>query len=337
MRAFEVQNSFGLENLKLVDRPDPKPGVGEILVKMKSVSLNYRDFLMVTGKYNPKQKLPLVPLSDGAGEVIAIGEGVTRWKVGDRVMGTFSQNWLYGAPTRETLKSTLGGPLDGTLSELRVFPELGVVATPEHLNDFEASTLPCAGLTAYSALFPFGGIGPADTVVVLGTGGVSLFALQFAKILGARVILTSSDNDKLKRGKELGADEIINYREKENWDREVLKMTNMKGADLIIEVGGAGTLPKSIAATRPWGIVSLIGILAGGESSMSLLPVLMQGIRIQGVIVGNRQDFENMNRVVSSHKLKPVISDVFPFEKAPNAIQHLKDGKHFGKVCIDLN
>jgi NADPH:quinone reductase-like Zn-dependent oxidoreductase len=336
MKAFEIQDQFGLENLKLVDRPEPKPSAGEVLVRFKAVSLNYRDYLMVTGRYNPKQKLPLIPLSDGAGEIVAVGEGVTRWKVGDRVMGTFSQNWLYGAPSRETLKTTLGGPLDGTLCELRVFPELGVISIPEHLSYLEASTLPCAGLTAYSALFPFGGVGPSNTVVVLGTGGVSLFALQFAKLLGARVILTSSENEKLDKAKKLGADEIINYKEKENWEREVLKMTDMKGADLIIEVGGAGTLAKSIAATRPWGIVSLIGVLAGGESNLSLFPVLMQGIRIQGVIVGNRQDFENMNRVVSLHKLKPVISDVFPFEKAPQAIQHLKEGKHFGKVCIEI-
>lgn len=336
MRAFQIQNSFGLENLKLIELPDPKPKVGEILVKMKAVSLNYRDFLMVTGKYNPKQKLPLIPLSDGAGVVVAVGEGVTSWKVGDRVMGTFSQNWLYGPPTRNTLKTTLGGPLDGTLSEYRVFPEHGVVATPEHLTDLEASTLPCAGLTAYSALFPFGNIGPADTIVVLGTGGVSIFALQFAKILGARVIVTSSQDDKLERAKQLGADEVINYNEKPNWEKEVLKLTDMKGADLVIEVGGAGTLPKSIACTRPWGIVSLIGVLAGGESNMSLFPVLMQGIRIQGVIVGNRQDFENMNKVVSAHKLKPVISEVFPFEKAIDAILHLKEGKHFGKVCIEI-
>jgi NADPH:quinone reductase-like Zn-dependent oxidoreductase len=337
VRAFAVEESFGLENLKITDRPDPKPGPGEVLVRMKAVSLNYRDFLMVTGKYNPKQKLPLIPLSDGAGEIQAVGEGVTRWKVGDRVMGIFAQSWLYGAPTRDTLKTTLGGPLDGTLSELRVFSELGVVATPDHLSHREAATLPCAGLTAYSALFPFGGIGPGDTVVVLGTGGVSLFSLQFAKLLGARVILTSSDDEKLSKGKDLGADEIINYRKKENWEREVLKMTSMKGADLIIEVGGAGTLPKSIAATRPWGTVSLIGVLAGGESTMSLFPVLMQGIRIQGVIVGNRQDFENMNRVVTAHKLKPVVSEVFPFEKARDALAHLRDGKHFGKVCIDIS
>ncbi len=336
MKAFQLQNSFGLENLKLVELPEPSPKAGEILVKMKAVSLNYRDFLMVSGKYNPKQKLPLIPLSDGAGEVVAIGEGVTTWKVGDRVMGAFSQGWLYGAPSRNTLKTTLGGPLDGTLCEYRIFPEYGVVATPEHLNDLEASTLPCAGLTAYSAIFPFGNIGPADTIVVLGTGGVSIFALQFAKILGARVIVTSSQNDKLERAKQLGADETINYNEKQNWEKEVLKLTNMKGADLVIEVGGAGTLSKSIACTRPWGIISLIGVLAGGESNLSLFPVLMQGIRIQGVIVGNRQDFENMNRVLSAHKMKPVVSQTFPFEKAVEAIQYLKDGKHFGKVCISI-
>ncbi len=337
MKSIQLKNNFGIENLEIVEQDIPKPKFGEVLVKMKAASLNYRDFLMVTGKYNPRQKLPLVPCSDGAGEIVEVGEGVTHWKVGNRVMGIFAQNWFAGAPEINTLKTTLGGPLDGTLSEYRVFPATSIVEVPDHLDYKEASTLPCAGLTAYSAIVPFGGLKPGDVVVVLGTGGVSIFALQFAKMMGCKVIVTSSSDEKLEKTKELGADYTINYRTKENWDREVRKITNMVGADLVIEVGGAGTLGKSISATKPWGTISLIGVLAGGDSNVSLFPVLMQGIRIQGVIVGSKLDFENMNKAVSAHQLKPVISDVFPFTESKQAIQHLKSGSHFGKVCIEIS
>ncbi|PJZ51861.1 zinc-dependent alcohol dehydrogenase family protein [Leptospira adleri] len=337
MKVYEIQNQFGLENLKIAERPDPTPSHGEVVVRMKAASLNYRDYLMAIGRYNPKQKLPLIPLSDGAGEIVQIGPGVTKWKVGDKVCANFAQTWLDGAPDVDMLRNTLGGPLDGTLCELRIFGEHGLVPMPENISFAEASTLPCAALTAYTAIVTHGNIQPGATVVVQGTGGVSIFALQFAKMMGAKVIATSSSDDKLKKVKELGADEVINYNEKTNWDREVRKMTNMKGADLIIEVGGAGTLQKSISSTKPWGTIALIGVLAGGESNnLSLFPILMQGIRVQGIIVGSRRNFEDMNKAISVNGIKPVVDEVYSFEETPKAYETLKAGKHFGKVCIEI-
>ncbi|PJZ69691.1 NAD(P)-dependent alcohol dehydrogenase [Leptospira perolatii] len=338
MKVFEIQNQFGLENLKTAERPDPKPGAGEVLVKVKACSLNYRDYLTVMGEYNPKQKLPLVPLSDGAGEVVEVGAGVTKIKKGDKVCGVFSQAWQDGEPEIDAIRTSLGGPLDGMMSQYRVFPENGVIAFPEHLSFAEASTLPCAALTAYNAVVTFGNLRPGNTVVVLGTGGVSLFALQFSKMLGCRVIVTSSSDEKLARAQALGADELINYSAKQNWEREIRKKTGMKGADLVIEVGGAGTLQKSINSTRPGGIVSLIGVLAGGgeAQNLSLFPILMQGIRIQGVIVGSKKDFEKMNQAISFHQTKPVVDKIFPFKSLPQAFEYLKAGKHFGKVVIEM-
>ncbi|EPG73439.1 alcohol dehydrogenase, catalytic domain, GroES-like family [Leptospira fainei serovar Hurstbridge str. BUT 6] len=337
MKVFEIQNQFGIENLTVNSRPDPKPGFGEVLIKVKACSLNYRDFLMIIGKYNPRQKLPLIPLSDGAGEVVEIGAGVTKIKVGDRVCGIFSQGWQAGEPELENLKESLGGPLDGLISEYRIFPETGVIPFPDHLSYAEASTLPCAGLTAYNAVVTFGGLEPGKTVVVLGTGGVSLFALQFAKMLGCKVIVTSSSDEKLERAKILGADDTINYNSKANWDREIRKKTAMKGADLVIEIGGAGTLQKSINSTRPGGTIALIGVVAGGgEATVSLFPVLMQGIRIQGVIVGSKSDFARMNQAISFHRSKPIVDKIFPFSEFPKALEYLRDGKHFGKVVIEM-
>ncbi|AYV56780.1 zinc-dependent alcohol dehydrogenase family protein [Leptospira kmetyi] len=337
MKVYEIQNQFGLENLKIADRPDPTPGHGEVLVRFRAASLNYRDYLMAIGKYNPKQKLPLIPLSDGAGEIAEVGPGVTKWKVGDKICANFAQTWLDGAPDHRMLKSTLGGPLDGTLCQYRIFPEEGIVPMPENLSFAEAATLPCAALTAYTAIVTHGNIQPGATIVVQGTGGVSIFALQFAKMMGCRVIATSSSDEKLEKCKALGADELINYNEKPNWEKEVRKITDMKGADLVIEVGGAGTLQKSISSTKPWGTIALIGVLAGGESNnLSLFPILMQGIRIQGIIVGSKRNFEDMNIAIGTNKIKPVVDETFSFEEAPKAFETLKSGKHFGKVCIEI-
>lgn len=279
----------------------------------------------------------MIPLSDGAGEVIQVGPGVTRWKIGDKVCANFAQTWFDGAPEKDMLKNTLGGPLDGTLCEYRIFREEGPVLMPENLSFAEASTLPCAALTAYTAIVTHGNIQPGATVVVQGTGGVSICALQFAKMMGCRVIATSSSEEKLAKVKELGADEVINYNEKTNWDREVRKITEMKGADLVIEVGGAGTLQKSISSTKPWGTIALIGVLAGGESNnLSLFPILMQGIRIQGIIVGSKRNFEDMNLAINTNKIKPVVDQVYSFEEVPKAFESLKAGKHFGKICIEI-
>ena len=336
MRAVEIRGGFGLENLALVERPDPLPGPGQVLVRLRAAALNYRDLLTAEGKYNPKQKLPLIPCSDGAGEVAAVGDGVTRVKPGDRVCTVFAQTWLAGRPTRERLRSTLGGPLDGTLAELAVFDQEGVVRTPEPLTDEEAATLPCAAVTAWSALVTEGGLTAGDSVLVQGTGGVSLFALQLAKILGARVIATSSSDEKLARVRDMGADETINYREVPAWGVRAKELTGGEGVDHVVEVGGAGTLQQSLLAVRFGGTISLIGNLAGTKSELLLTHVFMQKIRVQGILVGDRESFEAMNRAIALHRLRPVVDRVFPLEEAPAAFAHMAAGDHFGKIVIRI-
>jgi NADPH:quinone reductase-like Zn-dependent oxidoreductase len=336
VRALEIRGAFGLDNLALVERPDPRPGPGEILVRLRAASLNFRDLLTVEGKYNPKQKLPLVPCSDGAGEVVEVGAGVTRVRPGDRVATLFAQRWLAGRPTRERLRSTLGGPLDGTLAELAVLDQEGVVKTPEHLSDEEAATLPCAALTAWSALVTEGGVTAGDTVLVQGTGGVSLFALQLAKLLGARVVATSSRDEKLARVRAMGADETINYREVQAWGARARELTGGAGVDHVVEVGGAGTLQQSLQAVRFGGTISLIGNLAGTKTELLLTHVFMQKIRLNGILVGDRESFEAMNRAITQHRLRPVVDRVFPLEDSRAAFAHLAAGEHFGKIVIRL-
>jgi len=335
MRAWEIRQ-FGLDGLALSDRPDPVAGPGQILVRVRAASLNYRDWLMVQGKYNPRQKLPLIPCSDGAGEVIAVGSGVTKWKTGDRVMGCFSQGWIGGPPTRDKISRALGGPLDGMLTELAVFPEDGLTRTPAHLTDAEAATLPCAATTAWNALVEQGQIKAGDIVLVQGTGGVSLFALQFAKLAGARVIVTSSSDAKLERARALAADALINYKSEADWSKKARELTGGIGVDHIVEVGGAGTLAQSLKAVRVGGTVSIIGVLAGTASELNVIPILMQNLRLQGVIVGSKEVFENMNRAIAQNLLKPVVDRTFPFEEAPTAFEHLASGTHFGKVCVAM-
>ncbi len=338
MKAVVVENAFGLENLVLVERPEPDPGPGQVVIKVKAASLNYRDLLMVQGFYNPRQPLPLVPLSDGVGEVVAVGAGVARVKAGDRVAGAFAQGWISGRPSRAKLMDTsLGGPLDGMLREYALLSAEGVVHVPDHLSDEEAATLPCAGLTAWSALVRHGNIKPGDVVLVLGTGGVSIFALQFAKLLGATVIVTSSNNGKLERAKALGADHGVNYRENANWSKAVRELTGGEGVDHVIEVGGVGTLTQSMRAVRMGGTISLIGVLAGTETALNLTPLLMQDIRLQGVIVGHREAFEEMNRAIAAHGLKPVVDRVFPIEDSKTAFELMGSGGHFGKLCIRVS
>jgi NADPH:quinone reductase-like Zn-dependent oxidoreductase len=337
MKAHVLEESFGIENIFLRDRELQDPADHEIRIRMKAASLNFRDYLMVTGKYNPKLKLPMVPLSDGAGEVVATGKSVTRFKVGARVMPIFSQNWIGRRPMSDDLrKSTLGGPLDGTACEIMHVPEWAAVSIPDHLSYTEAATLPCAALTAWSALAVMNRVNPGDYVVVLGTGGVSIFALQFAKLMGCKVIATSSSGAKLERAQALGADYVINYREKPDWSKEVRKITAMRGADHIIEVGGAGTLEQSMRAVRMDGVISLIGILAGSSSNLNLLPVLMQNVRMQGILVGGREAFEDMLRAIEASKLRPVIDKTFEFEQLPQAIADLAGARHFGKIAITV-
>jgi NADPH:quinone reductase-like Zn-dependent oxidoreductase len=333
MRAAEIRGAFGLDHLIFVERPDPVPGPGQALVRLRAASLNYRDLLTVEGKYNPKQKLPLIPCSDGAGEVVAVGDGVTRVRPGDRVSAIFAQRWIAGEPTRERLRSTLGGPLDGTLAELAIFDQEGLVKIPEHLTDEEAATLPCAAVTAWTAL---NGITAGDTVLLQGTGGVSIFALQLANLRGARVIITSSSDEKLDRARELGAAEGINYRETPDWGAKVKELTGGTGVDLVVEVGGAGTLKQSLQAVRMGGTIALMGNLAGTTAEIPLPLIFMQNVRVQGILVGPRESFEALNRAIDFHGLHPVIDRVFPLEEIHAAFEHMRAGGHLGKIVVRI-
>jgi NADPH:quinone reductase-like Zn-dependent oxidoreductase len=335
MRAFEIQGSFGLDSLKLTERPRPTPGPREVLLKIRAASLNYRDLMVVKGVYNPKMKLPRIPVSDAVGEVVEIGSEVSRVRVGDRVAGLFMPAWIDGEPTEAKGRSALGGAVDGLLAEYAALPEDGVVAVPEHLSDEDAATLPCAAVTAWHALVTHGGVKAGDSVLVQGTGGVSLFALQFARLHGARVIVTSSRDDKLERARDLGASDGINYKTTPDWDARALELTGGVGVDHVVEVGGAGTLPRSLRAVRVGGHVSLIGVLSGG-GEVNPIPILMRSVRVQGIYVGSRAMFEAMNRAIALHRLRPVIDRVFPFEQAVDALRHMESGAHFGKIVLRI-
>jgi NADPH:quinone reductase-like Zn-dependent oxidoreductase len=334
MRVIELRGGFGLENLHVGERPEPTPGPGQVLLRMKAWSLNYRDLMVTRGQYNPKLKLPFVPLSDGVGEVIAIGAGVTRVQVGQRVAGCFMPAWVSGELTDAGARSALGGGAEGVLAEQVVLPQDGVVTVPDHLSDEEAATLPCAAVTAWNALFASGALQPGQTVLVQGTGGVSLFAWQFAGLAGARVILTSSSDDKLQRVADLGgAGGVINYKTTPAWEDKARELTGGVGVDQVVEVGGAGTLPKSLKAVRLGGTISLIGVLTGA-GDVNPIPVLMKGIRLQGIFVGSRAMFEAMNRAVALHRLKPVVDRVFGFTEAKAALAYMEGAGHFGKICL---
>ncbi|HWP91224.1 MAG TPA: NAD(P)-dependent alcohol dehydrogenase [Thermodesulfobacteriota bacterium] len=335
MKVFEIKQAAGIDSLDLVERPNPKPGYGQVLVRIKAVSLNYRDLLVVKGAYSRNLPSGLIPCSDGAGEVVEVGDGVSRVKPGDRVAGTFFQTWISGGLDESKAKSALGGAIDGVLAEYVLFNQDGLVHIPEHLSYEEGATLPCAAVTAWNGLVTSGGMKPGDTVLVMGTGGVSIFALQFAKISGARVIATSSSDEKLERVKQMGASDGINYKSVPDWEKRVWELTSKVGVDHVVEVGGAGTLAKSLRAVRIGGHISLIGVLSGaGEANP--LPAVMKNVRIQGIYVGSRDMFEAMNSAISLHQLHPVIDRVFPFEGAKEAFSYMESGAHFGKVVIRL-
>jgi NADPH:quinone reductase-like Zn-dependent oxidoreductase len=334
MRRYELQDSFGLDHLRIVDAPEPDPGPGEVRLRVRACCLNYRDLLMVRGHYDPRLPLPMVPLSDGVAEVIELGPGVSRVALGDRVCATFSPSWIAGEPDPDAVRFTRGGVVPGMLSEVLVLHEQELVRVPGHLTDVEAATLPCAALTAWSALVTYGGVKAGDVVLTLGSGGVSVFALQFARLLGARVIATTSSAAKAERLEGLGAEVVLRYDQDPRWGRAVRKLCG--GVDHVVEVGGAGTLAQSLDAVRPGGTVSLIGVLAGVREPLNVLPVLMKQLRVQGILVGHRQGFEAMNRAVDAARLHPVVDRVFPFEELPAAFEHLASGVHFGKVCLEL-
>src|SRR5262244_4542136 len=293
MKAYEIQK-FGLDGLVLADREQPQPKPGQVLLKMRAASLNYRDILVIKGLYHPKLPMPQIPFSDGVGEVVAVGEGVTRAKVGDRVMNTFFEKWIAGDLTTEGALSAFGAGRDGVLAEYVALSEEGIVHVPEHLSDEEAATLPCAALTSWCALISWGKLKAGDTILTQGTGGVSIFALQFAKLTGARVIITSSSDEKLARAKALGADLGINYSTTPDWDKQAKLLTGGTGVDHIIEVGGAGTFANSLRAIKIGGHIALIGNLSGNATEVNLVQILMQNVRIQGVLVGSRDTFESM-------------------------------------------
>ena len=336
MKAYELE-TFGIENLQIVESAMPEPGNNEVLVQMCAASLNYRDLMVVRGEYNPRMRLPAVPLSDGAGEIVAVGDNVTSWKVGDRVMPSVAQKWLDGKPDSSAARSTLGGDArsNGVLREFAAFDACSVVAIPEYLSFAEAATLPCAGLTAWNALVESGNLRAGETVLILGTGGVSIFAVQIAKHFGARVIATSSSDAKIEKVKALGADETINYRSTPDWDRAVLDLTDGVGVDHVIEVGGAGTIEKSLASVRVGGTVSLIGALSGG-ATVNTVPIFMRAIRLQGIFIGSKAMFERMLQEFDRARIQPAIDRIFSFDEAPNALRYMETGKHFGKIVIEF-
>lgn len=336
MKAMEIQSTFGIENLKFAERDTADPKPGEVRLRLRAASLNYRDLLTVEGHYNPRQPLPLIPGSDGLGQVEAVGEGVTRVAVGDRVATTFAQNWISGEPDHSKLRSTLGGPLDGVFAERIVLSAEGVVHVPSGLTDEQAACLPCAGLTAWSALQAGRPLRAGDTVLILGTGGVSVFALQFAQAQGARAIVTSSSDDRLERVRKMGAWQTLNYREQPEWAKIVREMTDGNGVDRVIEVGGAETIAQSLSATRFGGIISLIGSLTGLTVPIDLARIFMKRIAIHGILVGHREGFEEMNRALCATSIKPVVDRVYGLEELPDALRAMKSGGHFGKICVRI-
>jgi NADPH:quinone reductase-like Zn-dependent oxidoreductase len=335
MQVVELPH-FGPQHLRFAQRPDPRPGPGEVVVRLRAASLNFRDLMMIDGTYNPRQPLPLVPLSDGAGEVVEIGAGVTRVRLGDRVAGLFSQRWFAGQPQRDHLRSTLGGPLDGALQELWCLSEEGVSKLPAHMSFAEGATLPCAALTAWSALVEQGGLKPGETVLVQGTGGVSIFAMQIAHLCGARVIVTSASDAKLERARAMGAWQTVNYLERPDWGKAVQQLSG-GGVDHVVEVGGAGTLTQSLVAVRPGGHVAVIGVLTGGAGPLNLTPVLMANLRLQGVLVGHRDGFEAMTRAFDVHQTRPVVDRQFSWRDVTEALAFQRAGKHFGKVVLSID
>lgn len=335
MRAWMITDGFGLANLKLEKVDEPELKDHQVRVKIQAASLNYRDLMVLSGHYNPKQPLPLIPLSDGAGVVVEVGSKVKKVGLGDKVCATFSQSWSHGPPTTDTYKNTLGSPVPGMLKEHGVFHEDGLVKYPEHLDFIEASTLPCAGVTAFNAIM-CQGLKSGDTVLLQGTGGVSLFSLQLAKVLGLNIIITSSSDEKLKKAQDLGASQCINYIKCPDWAKEVQNLTQGFGVDAVVEVGGAKTLASSIRSVKKSGAIYLIGVLSGALEPLDLRPVLMNNLNIQGIFVGSKAEFIGLNRVVSHAKLRPVIDKVFSFNDAPEAFSYLSSAKHFGKVCISF-
>ena len=332
MKIWQVAREWSIDGMELAERPIPEPRAGEVAVRMRAASLNYRDLLTVQGR-GGATKLPLIPFSDGAGEVIAVGDGVTRVSVGDRVCPMFFQSWFDGGPSAANRRLALGGTRPGVLQEVMVLDAEGVTRIPRHLSFAEAATLPCAGLTAWRALFEEAHLRPGETVLVQGTGGVSIFALQFAKLAGATVIVTSSSDEKLERAKALGADHTINYRAVPEWGKAAADWAG-GGVDHVVEVGGKDTLRQSIEAARVGGTILVIGVLSGFAQEIAIPSLFSKNLHVIGLSVGSRKMFEGMASAIERSGIKPVIDHTFDFGDVPEALRLMERGGHFGKIAI---
>jgi NADPH:quinone reductase-like Zn-dependent oxidoreductase len=335
-KAFRTSGSPEIDDLKLDDVAVQAPGPGQVAVEMHAVSLNYRDLAVVTGRYPRPVSGPTVICSDGAGEVSAVGEGVTAFQRGDRVVASFFQNWISGPFERDYGSTALGGAIDGVLTERRVFDQAGLLKVPEYMSYEEAATLPCAALTAWNALVPTGYVRAGDTVLLLGTGGVSMFGLQFAKMHGARTIVTSSSDAKLEKARALGADETVNYKSTPDWEKEVTRLTDGRGADIVLEVGGGETFTRSMMSVRASGQIVVIGVLTGVAGTVPLGMIGIQTLSVRGVYVGSVAMFNDMNRAMTMHQTRPVIDRVFKFEETRDALRYLASAQHVGKVVISV-
>lgn len=336
MKTYLINSDAGIDAITTTDRPEPSPGATEIKIRICAASLNYRDLGVASGGYLRNNSRPVVPLSDGAGEVVEVGDGVTRWQVGDRVSPIFVRDWLEGPATDAKLLSSLGGGIDGVLSEYIVLPAQSVVAIPDELTFAEAATIPCAAVTAWHALFEVGNLQPGQTVLLLGTGGVSIFALQLAKAAGARVIITSSSDEKLSLARSLGADETVNYREQPEWHQSVRQLTGDVGVDHVVEVGGPGTLERSLKSTAVSGHVHLIGVLDSPTAKISPLLSVFNLLTIRGIYVGSRRMHEQTIAAMMANQIKPVIDASFSFADALDAYRYFATQKHVGKVVIEF-
>ena len=338
MRALELQDDFGFQNLRVVERPRPEPGPGQILVRVTAASVNRRDLGVIAGKARNagRYRPPLTPLSDAAGVVAGLGQNTKGWALGDRVTARFFPDWLYGAPKLETMDGVMGGGLQGAAQDYIVLPAHAVSRSPSNLTDQEAATLPCAALTAWRALVVECSIRPGESVLIQGTGGVSLFALQFAKAAGARVVITSSSDEKLSRAKAAGADLTVNYRKTPNWGAEVRRLTGERGVDHVVEVGGAGTLEQSIEAVRFGGAIAVIGRLSDGPNGLAVPMIFSRNLRLFGVTVGNRTQFEEMVSAIEVANIHPTIDEVASIEDAPRALEGAAMAGAFGKLVIQL-
>ncbi|PPR77865.1 MAG: alcohol dehydrogenase [Alphaproteobacteria bacterium MarineAlpha2_Bin1] len=335
MKAIALTETTSISNLELIDRPVPEPNSNEVLVKLFASSLNYRDLLIAIGGYGSRQKKrDLIPLSDGSGEIVSVGSSVKKFKVGDRVLASFFQSWISGELTEELLDDDLGRSSDGVLTQYRCFKQEGLVKIPNYLSFIEAASLPCAALTAWSGIIELGCIKPGQTVLIQGTGGVSLFAMQFALMAGASVIVTSSSDKKIEILRKMGVKKTINYSKHPEWGMKVLEITDGMGVDHVMEVGGAGTLKQSIRSVKPGGVISIIGVLDGAKSNLLIPLIGSRKIRLQGVTVGSVENLLNMVKAMENHKIKPIIDKVYKLNESKDAYEYLKSGKHFGKICI---